>query len=288
MTRHLRIGGVPEHFNLPWKLAVADRAFSSSGVDVEFIEHPGGTGAMTAALRAGELDAALLLTEGAVLDILTGGDNRLVSVYVESPLVWGIHVSAAGQINDVADIAGRRFAISRYGSGSHLIAIVDAAERGFDSQSMSFVVVNTIDGARAALAAGSADVFLWERHMTQPLVDAGEFRRVGERVVPWPAFVVSARREYLSHNAAALRCCLDIVANYATRLKHGADSAELISKTYAIDLADASAWLADVRWSQNHDYPAADMLRVLTALRTQGVLPDAEVAENALWHSLVL
>ena len=288
MTSHLRIGGVPEHFNLPWKLAVADRAFDSIGVDVEFIEHPGGTGAMTAALRAGELDAALMLTEGAVLDIVSGGDNRLVSVYVESPLVWGIHVSATSAIKHVADIAGRRFAISRYGSGSHLIAIVDAAERGFDSQSMSFVVVNTIDGARAALAAGSADVFLWERHMTQPLIDAGEFRRIGERVVPWPAFVVSARREYLSHSADALRRCLAIVADYAARLKHGADSAELISKTYAIDLADASAWLADVRWSQNHDYPADDIHRVLTALRTQDVIPDATVAEKALWHSLVL
>ena len=265
---------------------MADRAFDSIGVDVEFIEHPGGTGAMTAALRASELDAALLLTEGAVLDIVTGGDNRLVSVYVESPLVWGIHVSASSAIKNVADIAGRRFAISRYGSGSHLIAIVDAAERGFDSQSMSFVVVDTIDGAREALAAGSADVFLWERHMTQPLVDAGEFRRIGERVVPWPAFVVSARQEYLKHNADALRRCLEIVADYAARLRHGADSAALISKTYAIDLSDASAWLADVCWSQNHEYPADDIHRVLTALRSQGVIPDAEVAEKALWQAL--
>ena len=282
----MRIGGVPEHFNLPWKLAVADKAFDSIGVDVEFIEHPGGTGAMTTALRAGELDAALMLTEGAVLDIVTGGDNRLISVYVESPLVWGIHVSAASTIENVADIAGRRFAISRHGSGSHLIAIVDAAERGFDSQSMSFVVVDTIDGARAALAAGAADVFLWERHMTQPLVDAGEFRRIGERVVPWPAFVVSARREYLTLNADALRRCLEIVADYAALLKHGADSAALISKTYAIDLSDASAWLAGVRWSQNHEYPADDIHRVLTALRSQGAIPDAEVAEKTLWHAL--
>ena len=286
MAKQLRIGGVPEHFNLPWKLAVADRAFDSIGVEVEFIEHPGGTGAMTAALRAGDLDAALMLTEGAVLDIVTGGDNRLVSIYVESPLIWGIHVNASSAIKNVADIAGQRFAISRYGSGSHLIAIVDTAERGFDSQSMSFVVVDTIDGARAALAAGSADVFLWERHMTQPLVDAGEFRRIGERVVPWPAFVVSARREYLSHSADALRRCLDIAADYAARLKRGADSAELISTTYEIDLSDASAWLADVRWSQDHEYPADDIHRVLTALRSQGVIPDAEVSASALWHAL--
>ncbi len=286
MSRQLRIGGVPEHFNLPWKLAIADSAFDPVGVEVEFIEHPGGTGAMTAALRAGDLDAALMLTEGAVLDIVSGGDNRLVSVYVESPLIWGIHVNASSAIKNIADIAGRRFAISRHGSGSHLIAIVVAAERGFDAQSMSFVVVGTIDGARDALAAGTADVFLWERHMTQPLVDAGEFRRIGERVVPWPAFVVSARREYLAHNADALRACLDVVAAYATRLKRGADSAELISNTYAIDRADASAWLADVRWSHDQEYPADDIRRVLAALRSQGVIPKAEVAARELWHAL--
>ena len=122
--------------------------------------------------------------------------------------------------------------------------------------------------------------------MTQPLVDAGEFRRIGERVVPWPAFVVSARREYLSHSAGELRRCLDIVAGYAARLKRGADSAELISKTYEIDLTDANAWLADVRWSQDHEYPAEDVHRVLTALHSQGVIPDAEVSASALWHAL--
>ena len=122
--------------------------------------------------------------------------------------------------------------------------------------------------------------------MTQPLVDAGEFRRIGERVVPWPSFVVSARREYLTHNADALRRCLEIVADYAVRLKHGADSAALISKTYEIDLSDASAWLAGVSWSQNHDYPADDIHRVLTALRSQGVIPDADVSAKTLWHAL--
>ncbi len=122
--------------------------------------------------------------------------------------------------------------------------------------------------------------------MTQPLVDVGEFRRIGERVVPWPAFVVSARREYLSRSADELRRCLDIVAGYAARLKRDPDSAELIGRTYGIDLSDASAWLADVRWSQDHEYPAEDIHRVLTALHSQGIVPDAGLSAKSLWHAL--
>ncbi len=283
----LRIGGVPEHFNLPWQQAVDAHAFDGLGIDVEFTEYPGGTGAMTAALAAGELDAALLLTEGAVADCLSGGDNRLVSVYVDSPLIWGIHVAAGSEIQDASEIEGKRYAISRYGSGSHLIAIVDAAERGFSTSEMAFELVGTIDGAREALKKGTADVFLWEKHMTQPLVDSGEFRRVGERAVPWPAFVVSARLDYLAEHAATLRSVLGIVRTFAKQLKDGQDSALLISRGYDIALTDAESWLEHVQWSSDTTCPDAPLLRCIDALQTQGVIENAGAnAIRNLWHSL--
>lgn len=286
MKKKLRIGGVPEHFNLPWRLAIDARAFAELGVEVELVEQPAGTGAMTAALRDNELDCALILTEGAVLDVLNGADNRLVSVFVDSPLIWGIHVAAQSTIRKVDDIEGKRYAISRYGSGSHLIAIVDAADRGFDARSMRFVVVDNIDGARAALADGTADVFLWEKHMTQPLVDSGEFRRIGHRVVPWPAFVVAARRDYLRKDSGQLRQVLDIVSAYAERLKNREDGAALISRTFGINLADSQAWLADVRWSTTHDCPQAALQRAITVLSAQGVIDAGEPRLDAIWQPL--
>ena len=33
---------------------------------------------------------------------------------------------------------------------------------------------------------------MWEKFTTKPLVDSGEWRRVGECVTPWPCFVVAA------------------------------------------------------------------------------------------------
>jgi hypothetical protein len=42
-------------------------------------------------LRDGETDIAVILTEGIVKDI--AGNQVKVQVYVESPLIWGIHVA---------------------------------------------------------------------------------------------------------------------------------------------------------------------------------------------------
>ena len=51
---NIRIGGVPEHFNLPWHDVIADaRDYASTWRD-----YPGGSGAMIDALASDELDVA--------------------------------------------------------------------------------------------------------------------------------------------------------------------------------------------------------------------------------------
>ncbi len=275
----MKIAGVPEPFNLPLRLAIEDGVLDAVGV--QYIDYPGGTGAMTAALATGEIDAAILLTEGGVYDIARGGDNRLIKVFVDSPLVWGIHVAAGSSLTDVTE--GTRVAISRYGSGSHLIAIVDAIERGFDTSAMSFVVVDNIDGARKALAAGDADLFLWEKHMTQPLVDSGEFRRIGERAVPWPAFCVSVRRTFGHEQADALRKVFDTTWRYSEMLLAREDRVSLVSGGYDIAETDAERWLSTVRWHEGFDRPDDALERVMQALVAQGSLNEGYANFDDLW-----
>ena len=280
----MKIAGVPEPFNLPLRLAIEDGVFDDD--PVEYIDYPGGTGAMTAALAAGEIDAAILLTEGGVYDIARGSDNRLVKVFVESPLVWGIHVAAGSQLESPADVEGTRVAISRCGSGSHLIAIVDAIERGFETSAMSFVVVDNIDGARKALAAGDADIFLWEKHMTQPLVDNGEFRRTGERVVPWPAFSVSVRKGYAESHGATLRRVFEETWRYTRQLLDRADRVPLVSSRYGVSETDADRWLSTVRWQPGFDRPDDALSRVLEALIAQGSLAATDFSLDDLWFRI--
>ena len=70
MPKHtqFKVGGVPEHFNLPWKKAIEENRFASHAIDIDWKDYGGGTGAMTKALREGELDIAILLTEGIIAD----------------------------------------------------------------------------------------------------------------------------------------------------------------------------------------------------------------------------
>jgi sulfonate transport system substrate-binding protein len=286
MTRDLRVGGVPEHFNLPWRLATGAGRFASHGVPVDWREVPAGSGELTRQLRHDELDLALVLTEAAVADILGQDSNRIVKVWVSSPLVWGIHVAGGSNFDDVRDIRDRRIAISRYGSGSHLVPVIDAAERGWDTGTVSFVVVDDLDGARAALASGRADVFFWERHMTQPLVDAAEFRRIGEREVPWPAFVVSGRRDVLEARGADIRKVLDIAENTARNLRRRKSAAALVAGTFGIRESDVARWLAHVRWASGYRCPAGGLARAAALLEEQGLVPAVPAKPARLWFRL--
>jgi ABC-type nitrate/sulfonate/bicarbonate transport system substrate-binding protein len=282
----LRVGGVPEHFNYPWRLAIEEGAFDDLGIEVDYREVPEGTGEMTRALRDGELDLALVLTEGALADVLQHDRNRLVKVTVRSPLTWGLHVAADSPWQTMEDLENRPVAISRHGSGSHLIAIVDAAARGWDTGRMNFVVVENLSGARKALAAGEADLFLWEKHMTQPLVDAGEFRRLGERAVPWPAFVASARRELLPAGDALVRTVLERVAATARRFRDTPDAAHDLAHAYGLQPEQARAWLETVAWEDSFEPPMDALRRAAEALHAQGVLETGAIDLDRVWHRL--
>lgn len=82
----LRIGYVPEHFSTP--LHFAQRLF---GLQADLVPFPSGTGHMVTAIRAGEIDVAIGLTEGWIAglgkDGVEGdGGYRIVGTYVETPL----------------------------------------------------------------------------------------------------------------------------------------------------------------------------------------------------------
>ena len=269
----LRIGGVPEHFNLPWHLALVEGRFARDGVDVVWRDHAGGSGAMAKALRNGELDAALLLTEGAVAAVTDGVALDIVSLYTDSPLVWGIHVPAASHLRAVDDLAGARYAISRMGSGSHLMAFVHARTQGWPVDGLTLVTVGNLDGAVAAFEAGTADVFFWEKLMTKPLVDAGRFRRVGEFTAPWPAFVMCAARSLGAEQRVALGRAVGIALDAARRLRARPDAAQLIATRYELRADDVTEWLGTVRWSERVGVAASDVAPACMALGSLGVLP---------------
>jgi len=126
-------------------------------------------------------------------------------------LLWGIHVAADSPFQSLADLEHKRIAISRFGSGSHLMAIVHAKQMNWNLDQLEFVLVDTLDKAVVALQNKEADYFMWERFMTQPLVDQKIFRRIGECPTPWPSFVLVGRREFVQNNRALVDNILEVI-----------------------------------------------------------------------------
>lgn len=246
----LKIAGVPEHFNLPWHLAIENNSFKDKNIDLQWTDVPEGTGKLCQMLRKGEADIAVILTEGIIKDIAAGNESKIVQVYVKSPLIWGIHVGAKSAFNTIEDIEQGKVAVSRYGSGSHLMAIVNAKKEGWDIDKLYFEVINTLDGAVEALTDGKADYFMWERFMTKPIVDKGIFRRVGDCPTPWPCFVIAVRNEVLEQNNDSIGTVLDVINKTTAKFKDIPGIDKTLAERYNQKLEDIKEWLSLTEWSQ--------------------------------------
>ena len=246
----IKICGVPEHFNFPWLQCIDESLFLNENLNVQWTNVPEGTGKMCELLRQNNTDIAIVLTEGIVKDIVQGNDSKIVQLFVESPLTWGIHVGAASKHSTILDLEHKKVAISRFGSGSHLMACVHAKLLGWNPNKLDFVVVNNLQGAIDALSQGDADYFLWEKLMTKPLVDSNVFRLVGEIPTPWPCFVIVVRSEFLEKNLEAVKKILEIINRKTTVFKSINTIEQQIAAKYNLKTKDVNRWLSTVSWSQ--------------------------------------
>ena len=250
--KSLKIAGVPEHFNLPWQLAIENNKFHEVGIDLQWTDVPEGTGKLCQMLRDGSTDIAVILTEGIIKDIVNGNNSKIIQIYVESPLIWGIHVGADSKYSTLSDLENTKVAISRFGSGSELMAYVNAYQQGWDKNSLTFKVVNTIDGAVTALTNGTADYFMWEHFMTKPLVDKGIFRRVGDCPTPWPSFVIAVREDVLQENPDEIKKLLISINKQTKVFKSIPNIDAILASKFQQKIEDIQQWLHLTEWSQNN------------------------------------
>ncbi len=154
---------------------------------------------MVQAALDGKVDVVVALTEGLVASIAKGSPLRLLGTYVvcasivcascvcvcvlvrcllsgpthsrlarshgslpqQSPLCWAVVSGAQSSLQALDDLKGRTIAISRYGSGSHLMACVLALQRGWDpAKDLTFHVAGDFASLRNAVNSGQADAFM--------------------------------------------------------------------------------------------------------------------------------
>jgi len=251
--KNLKIGGVPEHFNLPWYLTLRDKSYLQENINLRWKDFSGGTGQMCKALRDKEIDIAVILTEGIIRDIINGNECKIVQIYTKSPLIWGIHVAANSPYQKIDDLKGKKAAISRFGSGSHLMAYINAENNGWDTKKdLDFEVIKNLDGALIGLPNGIGDYFMWEKFTTKPYVDNGIFRTVGYCPTPWPCFVIAVRNEVLKKEANAIQTVLEIINRTTEEFKFIPSIDQMIANRYDQKIEDVQEWLTLTEWSQEN------------------------------------
>lgn len=279
----IRLGGVPEHFNLPIHLAKENGVFSSRGVDLEWTNFGGGTGQMTKALRNGEVDACILLTEGMITDIIKGNPSKIISEYVTTPLTWGIHTGVTNELVNYRDIFTKQYAISRFGSGSHLMAIVDADEKGHKLSKDQFTIIKNIDGALPSLDQLETDVFYWEKYTTKPFVDAGKLRRVGEYNTPWPCFVIAATDKILKEHPDTVVRMLRTIHDECDKFMQDDSIIATVSERYHQKMKDVERWYNSTEWAIHGWVGEKMMQNVIYHLQTADIIEKNEVIPDLVW-----
>ncbi len=275
----LKVGGVPEHFNLPWRMAIEEGKFRDEGIQLHWSDMGGGTGQMIRGLENKTLDVAILLTEGGTRAILQGLDAKIVQVYVNTPLHWGIHVPYKSEIKTVSDLEGQTFAISREGSGSHLMSYVKAHQEGWDTSKLKFNIIGDIYGGLWALENNEAQGFLWEKYTTHPYTEQKKCRYIGEVVTPWPCFVIAVRTEFLEEYPEEMERMCNIVNKKALELKESENAIDLISWRYNLRRSHVENWLNETDW--NYDgikYPLA-FEKTISYLLKLGLLDKEQAAD---------
>lgn len=285
----LRVGGVPEHFNTPWHLAIDSGAFDDLPIDVSWQDFHGGTGALTRALDAGEIDAALLLTEGALKYFAAGGPSKLVGTYVSSSLLWGIHVHADSSMRDTPDLEHATWGISRQGSGSHLMSVVSADDKGWPIDDLPFEIVRSLRGAEEAMELNRDIAFMWEKFTTKPLVDAGTWRRVDTFAAPWPAFLFVISDHADDAFAQHLDDVLERVRRFCPSDDHdNPNFIEHVALRYGQKPEDVQEWFVQTQWRSHSVLSKSGLTRALDSLNTLGLtdVQDNDAALDAWLHPL--
>ena len=268
----VRIGGVPEHFNLPWQLALEDGAFKQGGIDLVWQVYPGGTGAMHNALKYDQLDLAILLTEGFIAAVSSGLEARIVKQYIDSPLQWGIYSGVNSGINPFLRNGKERYAISRLGSGSHLMPQIHAQQESVHINENQFIVVDDLHNAITSLNRNETQFFYWEKYTSLPFVKSNQLKMVSEFSAPWSSFLIAGNTSFVKQYSAELKKTFDIIDAYTQKAKADKSFIDEVCKRFTLTHAEAVEWLENVVWHTGTDLNDCLLANATTALKNTGII----------------
>lgn len=282
-NNRIRIGGVPEHFNLPIHLGIERGEFRKENIQIEWKTYKGGTGEMNAALRNDDCDLCIVLTEGIISDIIKGNPSKIISGYVKTPLIWGIYTGIEDSLHTEKSIFDQNIAISRPGSGSHLMPIVHALDKGETINDERFTVIKNIEGAIKSLNSGKSQIFYWEKYTTKPYIENHQLRQIGEFISPWPCFLIAATENIILNEPELVDRVLRTIHQLCNDFMNDDDAIDLISDKFNLKKVDAQHWFHSTEWNINSWVSDKMLTSVLFTLQEAGIVPAASSTQNLVW-----
>jgi len=283
----LRITGVPEHFNFPWKKVVAAQPFEKEGITLQWKDESRGSGQMNIDLREDKTDIAIVLTESFLKDFGAGNPSKMIGLHVKSPLIWGIHISGDSSINTLAEIKKPTFLISRIGSGSQLMSYVLAKRENWNAEKLEFKIVNNLPGALETMTPEKPEMFLWEKYTSKPWVDSNQMKRIGEVPSPWPCFAIIATDRAIAEFGEVLFRLRDQVYQESKNLQTYTATSEEISKKYELNIPDVKEWLGQTIWAIDAEISRNQLENSMDTMKNLGIVSEKIPLESFLTHEYI-
>ncbi|HZU07598.1 MAG TPA: ABC transporter substrate-binding protein [Chloroflexota bacterium] len=138
----------------PLWIAVLDGLFLRQGLDVSIEFFSGGSVPIIQSMVAGEYPLGIPGGGDVLLNRLGGGDLLLIGMHMG---FFVIDAYAKPEIRSIADLKGRRIAVTRIGTSTYFAGVAALASAGIKPDEVSFVQSGGVNESLAVLMAGGAD-----------------------------------------------------------------------------------------------------------------------------------
>lgn len=264
-----------------------EKALEPLGVTVSWHEFTSGLPIMEA-LNAGQIDLSADVADTVPI-FAQAAQARITYVAEEaaSPTAQAILVAADSPIKSVADLKGRKVAVTK-GAGSHYLLLAALAGESLPFKAINPAYLTPADG-RAALASGNVDAWVaWD-----PFLSAAQ-QQTGARVLRDGTGLSLYKRYYLASDTYAGRRP-DVLAVVVAKLgetgawvkANPAEAARRLGLLWKLD--EAVVLQANERRSYKVDLVRRDGLKeqqtIADAFRAEGLLPRAvDASALGLWE----
>lgn len=203
---HLRIGSLPILGQIPLRIAEQAGYFAEAGVTVELVTIASGSADIEAALLAEELDGALADVVFALEVNEAGGDLRIVRhVELRNLPNYAIMVGPGSELESVADLVGKRLAVSR---DVHYLADALLASAGVAPDEVEYVDVPGLPVRLEQTVLREVDAGLLPDYPAQGIQQYDAQVLLDDAVLDYVPRAISFRAAVLTEKGEAVRAFL--------------------------------------------------------------------------------